>query len=196
MIRINLLPHRERKREALRKQIAILAGMTAFLGILIIVAVHVAIDSRINYQNARNNYLKQQIAILDAQQFAHPIDVIAQVTTTNDLLAMQEQLKSVYVDNLIKQYIVQIVDRTRSHADVYLGASPRGALAMYRTAQARAAVHGRDYVIPDDIKALARVTLGHRVIISPSARIKDSNANGILDEILRSTPVPGTKVRA
>ncbi|MCL4505880.1 MAG: MoxR family ATPase [Chloroflexi bacterium] len=139
---------------------------------------------------------EQQIAILDAQQFAHPIDVIAQVTTTNDLLAMQEQLKSVYVDNLIKQYIVQIVDRTRSHADVYLGASPRGALAMYRTAQARAAVHGRDYVIPDDIKALARVTLGHRVIISPSARIKDSNANSILDEILRSTPVPGTKVRA
>ncbi len=139
---------------------------------------------------------EQQIAILDAQQFAHPIDVIAQVTTTNDLLAMQEQLKSVYVDNLIKQYIVQIIDRTRIHADVYLGASPRGALALYRTAQARAAVHGRDYVIPDDIKALARVTLGHRVIISPSARIKDSNANSILDEILRSTPVPGTKVRA
>ena len=139
---------------------------------------------------------EQQIAILDAQQFAHPIDVIAQVTTTSDLLAMQEQLKSVYVDNLIKQYIVQIVDRTRSHADVYLGASPRGALAMYRTSQARAAVHGRDYVIPDDVKALARVTLGHRVIISPSARIKDSNANSILDEILRSTPVPGTKVRA
>ena len=139
---------------------------------------------------------EQQVAILDAQQFAHPIDSIAQVTTTGDLLAMQEQLKSVYVDTLIKQYIVQIVDRTRSHADVYLGASPRGALAMYRTSQARAALRNRDYVIPDDVKALARATLSHRIIISPSARIKDTNADGILEEILRNTPVPGTKVRA
>ncbi|HEY3291228.1 MAG TPA: MoxR family ATPase [Anaerolineae bacterium] len=139
---------------------------------------------------------EQQVAILDAQQFAHPIDSIAQVTTTGDLLAMQEQLKSVYVDNLIKQYIVQIVDRTRAHQDVYLGSSPRGALAMYRTSQARAALRNRDYVIPDDVKALARATLSHRIIISPSARIKDTNAGSILDEILRSTPVPGTKVRA
>ncbi len=138
---------------------------------------------------------EQQIAILDAQQYAHPIESIVQMTTTGDLLAMQEQLKSVYVDTLIKQYIVQIVDRTRSHADVYLGASPRGALALYRTSQARAAVRNRDYVIPDDVKALTGATLGHRIIISPSARVKDANAATILDEILRSTPVPGTKVR-
>ena len=137
----------------------------------------------------------QQIAILDAQQFAHPIDSLTQVTTTADLLAMQEQLKSVYVDQLIKQYIVQIVERTRSHPDVYLGASPRGALALYRTTQARAAVHGRDYVIPDDVKALTAVTLGHRIIISPAARIKNVDAGGILEEMLRTIPVPGTKVR-
>ena len=109
---------------------------------------------------------------------------------------MQEQLKSVYVDTLIKQYIVQIVDRTRSHPDVYLGASPRGALALYRTTQARAAVHGRDYVIPDDVKALAPSTLAHRIIISPAARIKDINPDSILEEMLSSTPVPGTKVKA
>ena len=138
---------------------------------------------------------EQQIAILDAQQYAHPIDTTAQVTTITDLLAMQEQLKAVYVDNLIKQYIVQLVDRTRSHPDVYLGASPRGALALYRTTQARAAVHGRDYVIPDDVKALAVATLGHRVIISPAARIKDVDSGNIIEEMLRSTPVPGTKVR-
>ena len=140
--------------------------------------------------------LEQQVAILDAQQYTHPIDTIAQVTTTEDLLAMQEQLKSVYVDNLIKQYIVQLVDRTRSHPDVYLGASPRGALALYRTGQARAAVHGRDYVIPDDVKALAHATLGHRIIISPSARIKDVDTHSILDDMLRTLPVPGTKVKA
>jgi MoxR-like ATPase len=107
---------------------------------------------------------------------------------------MQEQLKSVYVDDLIKQYIVDLVDRTRSHPDVYLGASPRGALALYRTTQARAAVHGRDYVIPDDVKALAHPTLGHRIIISPAARIKDVDADSILEEMLHNTPVPGTKV--
>ena len=108
---------------------------------------------------------------------------------------MQEQLKSVYVDQLIKQYIVQIVERTRSHPDVYLGASPRGALALYRTTQARAAVHGRDYVIPDDVKALTAATLSHRIIISPAARIKNVDAGGILEEMLRTIPVPGTKVR-
>jgi MoxR-like ATPase len=139
---------------------------------------------------------EQQIAILDAQQYAHPIDAIAQVTSTEELLAMQEQLKSVYVDALIKQYIVQIVDSTRSHADVYLGASPRGALALYRTTQARAAVHGRDYVIPDDVKALAHATLSHRIIISPAARIKDVDTDSILDDMLRTIPVPGTKVKA
>jgi MoxR-like ATPase len=138
---------------------------------------------------------EQQIAILDAQQYAHPIDATAQVTTIADLLGMQEQLKSVSVDNLIKQYIVQLVDRTRSHPDVYLGASPRGAMALYRTSQARAAVHGRDYVIPDDVKALAVATLGHRVIISPAARIKDVDPASILEDMLHTIPVPGTKVR-
>ncbi len=136
----------------------------------------------------------QLIAILDAQQYHHPIDDIAQVTSTTELLDMQEQLKSVYVDALIKQYIVELIDKTRSHPDVYLGASPRGALALYRTAQARAVTHGRDYVIPDDVKALAQPTLGHRVIISPAARIKDIDTGGILDELLRSIPVPGAKV--
>lgn len=137
---------------------------------------------------------EQLIAILDAQQYHHPIEDIAQVTSTSELLNMQEQLKSVYVDALIKQYIAELVDKTRSHPDVYLGASPRGALALYRTAQARAVTHGRDYVIPDDIKALAQPTLGHRVIISPAARIKDIDAGGILDELLRSIPVPGARV--
>jgi MoxR-like ATPase len=139
---------------------------------------------------------EQQVAILDAQQYAHPIESIAQVTTADNLLAMQEQLKSVYVDTLIKQYIVQLVDRTRSHPDVYLGASPRGAAALYRTTQARAAIHGRDYVIPDDVKALAPSTLAHRIIISPAARIKDVNPESILEEMLNTTPVPGTKVKA
>jgi MoxR-like ATPase len=138
---------------------------------------------------------EQLVAILDAQQYTHPIETITRVTTVEELLGMQEQLKGVYVDALIKQYIVAIVDATRAHPDVYLGASPRGALALYRTCQARAVAHGRDYVIPDDVKALAQSTLGHRIIISPAARIKDVDTGGILEELLRSIPVPGAKVK-
>jgi MoxR-like ATPase len=137
---------------------------------------------------------EQQVAILDAQQFDHPISRLAQVVEIHELARVQEQLKSVYADPLIKEYIVNLVDLTRSHPDVYLGASPRGALTLYRTAQARAALDGRDYVIPDDVKALVNATLAHRVIIAPAARIKGVNAPDVLDELLAKTPVPGARV--
>jgi MoxR-like ATPase len=138
---------------------------------------------------------EQEMAILDAQQFSHPIEKLGQVTTIEEVVAMQEALKSVYADKLIKEYIVTLVDATRHHPDVYLGASPRGALTLFRTAQARAAIHNRDYVIPDDVKALAPATLGHRIIISPAARLRGTVASDILDELLRTTPVPGARVK-
>jgi MoxR-like ATPase len=138
---------------------------------------------------------EQEMAILDAQQFSHPIEKLGQVTTIEEVVAMQEALKSVYADKLIKEYIVTLVDATRYHPDVYLGASPRGALTLFRTAQARAAIHSRDYVIPDDVKALAPATLGHRIIISPAARLRGTVASDILDELLRTTPVPGARVK-
>jgi MoxR-like ATPase len=138
---------------------------------------------------------EQEMAILDAQQFSHPIEKLGQVTTIEEVVAMQEALKSVYADKLIKEYIVTLVDATRHHPDVYLGASPRGALTLFRTAQARAAIHSRDYVIPDDVKALAPATLGHRIIISPAARLRGTVASDILDELLRTTPVPGARVK-
>jgi MoxR-like ATPase len=138
---------------------------------------------------------EQQIAILDAQQYAHPIESLAQVTDADELLRVQEQLKGVYADPLVKEYIVTIVDGTREHPDVYLGSSPRGALTLYRVAQARSALDNRDYVIPDDVKALAHSALAHRIIISPSARIKGINAHDILDEIISKIPVPGARVR-
>jgi len=138
---------------------------------------------------------EQEMAILDAQQLTHPIEKLKRVTTVEEVVAMQEALKSVYADKLIKEYIVALVDATRRHPDVYLGASPRGALTLFRTAQARAAIHGRDYVIPDDVKALAPATLSHRIIISPAARLKGIAAGHVLDELLRTTPVPGARVK-
>jgi MoxR-like ATPase len=135
-----------------------------------------------------------EIRVLDSQQYRHPVDTLEQVVSVEELLAAQEQIKEVYVDPLIKSYAVELVRQSRRHPDVYLGASPRGSLALYRTGRARAAVLGRDYVIPDDIKALAVSALAHRVIIGPAARIKDVSARSVIEEIVRGLPVPGAQV--
>mgnify|MGYP001824424629 CR=1 FL=1 len=137
-----------------------------------------------------------EITVLDRQQHAHPVSRLEQAVSAEELIRAQEQIKEVYLDDLVKEYIVKLVRATRKHPDVYLGASPRGSLALYKTGQARAAILGRDYVIPDDIKALGMVTLAHRLIISPSARIKNVDPLAVIQEILDSTPVPGARVRA
>jgi len=136
-----------------------------------------------------------EIKMLDDQQHIHPISRVEQVVSAAELLDAQEKVKDVYIDDLVKEYIVRLVKTTRKHPDVYLGASPRGSLALYKTGQARAAVLGRDYVLPDDVKALAMVTLTHRLIISPSARIKNVDPRSVIQEILDGTPVPGARVR-
>lgn len=136
----------------------------------------------------------QEIAILDAQQYDHPIHHLEQVITLEELMAAQEHVKQVYVSDLMKEYIVHLVGETRRHPDVYLGASPRGSLALYKTSRALAATLGRDFVIPDDIKALAVPTLAHRLILSPSARLKNVDQETIIQEILDSVPVPGSRV--
>ena len=139
---------------------------------------------------------EQEIDILDRQQFRHPIESVEQVVTLAELQAVQTAVKEIYIDNLVKEYIVEVVRRTREHPDVYLGSSSRGALALYRLGQARAAMFGRDYVLPDDIKALARTALGHRIIVGPAARIKDIDPDAIVQDILDKVPVPGGQVRA
>jgi len=136
-----------------------------------------------------------EIAILESQRYTHPVTEIEQVVPVADLLAAQEALKDVYVDRLIKQYIVDMIHQTRHHPDIYLGASPRGSLALYRTGQAWAAMQGRDYVLPDDVKKLAIPTLAHRLIASPAARLKDVTGETVMGEILDSLPVPGADVR-
>lgn len=138
--------------------------------------------------------LEEQMSMFDAQQYSHPLESLLPVTTLEELRQAQALLRMVYVDNLVKRYIAQLVEETRRHPDVYLGASPRGALMLYRTAQARAALNGRDYVIPDDVKALAVPTLGHRVIISPAARIKGVTSRDVIEHLLDTVPVPGGKV--
>ncbi len=137
---------------------------------------------------------QEEVAMLDSQQYQHPLIGITQVVSVEELLAAQRAVREIYLNLDIKNYIVSLVTMSRQHPDVYLGASPRGALALYRTAQARAAIVGREYVIPDDVKALAEATLAHRIIVGPNARIKDISASSIVQNILNMVSVPGATV--
>ena len=135
--------------------------------------------------------LDDEIDILERQQFTHPIAELAQVVSDVELIQAQEEIKGVYIAPQVKRYIVDLVRQTRQHPDVYLGASPRGSLALFRAGQARAIILGRDYVLPDDIKALVKPALGHRVILGPAARLRDLSADQVLDEVLSRVPVRG-----
>jgi MoxR-like ATPase len=140
--------------------------------------------------------LTDEISILNSQVTHHPIEDLDQIVSADELVEAQKAAKEIYVDDLIKEYIVLLATATRKHPDVYLGASPRGSLSLFKGARARAAIEGRNYVIPDDIKALTDFTFSHRLIISPSARIKNVDARTIVAEVLDSVPIPGTRVKA
>jgi MoxR-like ATPase len=135
--------------------------------------------------------LEDEIQVLDRQQRQHPIEELERVVSLDELLMAQKAVKEIYVAPMLRRYIVELSRQTRQHTDVYLGASPRGSLALFRTGQARAALKGRDYVLPDDVKALVPSALSHRLILGPAARLRDLNAEQILVEILDSVPVPG-----
>src|SRR5260221_14614584 len=111
--------------------------------------------------------LAEEITMLDMQKFKNPLKDLQQVVSLDELQGAQKAVRNVYLNEDMKRYILDIVTATRNQTDIYLGASPRGALALYRASQARAAIAGRDHVIPDDIKALAEVTLAHRVLMGP-----------------------------
>ena len=130
---------------------------------------------------------EEEIRILRNLRKRHPIEVIGQVVEGDDILALHDSVTDVHVDESLEAYILAIVQATRAHADLALGASPRGTLALYKTAQALAVIEGRDYAIPDDIKALAQVTLDHRLIVKPESELRGRTAGGILREILDET---------
>ncbi len=135
--------------------------------------------------------LKDELDILDGQQYLHPIEDLKSVFSVEDVFEAQQGLKSVHIAPPVKRYIVELVQRTREHEDVYLGASPRGSLGLFRAGQALAAIQGREFVTPDDIKSLADPILGHRLILAPGARLQNRNENNILDELLENVKVPG-----
>jgi len=135
-----------------------------------------------------------EMNILDTHQHHHPLDDLAQIMTAEELVHIQQQIRTIYVDPSIREYIVNIASVTRNHSNIYLGASPRGSLALFRASQALAAVRGRGYVIPDDVKLLAKPTLAHRIIVTPAARVRSISSTAVLEEILQSVPVPNAWV--
>ena len=117
----------------------------------------------------------------------HPIESIGQVVDGSELLGLTDVVSDVHVDESLERYILTIVRATRSHPDVALGASPRGSLALYKTAQALAALRDREYVVPDDVKTLVPLTLAHRLIVKSESQLRGRTAQAILAEILEQT---------
>jgi MoxR-like ATPase len=135
-----------------------------------------------------------EIAIMERQQYSHPIEELGPAASAADILALQEAVRNIYVDDLVKRYIASLVEATRHHPSIYLGASPRGSLGLFRTAQAHALLQGRDYVLPDDVKALAESVLAHRLIVSSTAQSADRSGKASIAELLETVPVPGTVI--
>ncbi|MDP2776158.1 MAG: MoxR family ATPase, partial [Anaerolineales bacterium] len=135
--------------------------------------------------------MADEIRVMDDQQLQHPLETLKPVVKLKEIQKAIDGVKRIYISPAIKKYIVELTTRTRQSADVYLGASPRGSLSLARAGQARAALLGRGFVLPDDIKALAVSVLAHRMIVSPAARMRDLSSDRIVHEVILATPVPG-----
>ena len=133
----------------------------------------------------------EEIAIIERQEQTHPIDSLGAVTTPEDIRHLQQAAKSVYVDQLVRQYVVSLTEATRRHSEVTLGASPRASLGLFRATRALALVQDRDYVIPDDVKLLASSVIAHRLVLSSSARMRGVHSTDVVDDLLRTVPIPG-----
>ncbi len=136
---------------------------------------------------------RQERDVLTRLEREHPLGLIEAVVDAATVVAAQERTKEVFVHDDIKDYIVRLVERTRRHPDVQLGASPRGSLSLFRASRALAAVRGRNYVVPDDVKELARPVLAHRLLIRPEAHLQGIGPDQVLDDILRQTGVPAER---
>ncbi len=132
---------------------------------------------------------QEERQILTNLRREHPISQLEKVVSDSDLLTLQHQIWDVHVDETLQEYIVTLAAATRAHPDLALGISPRGSLALFKAAQALAAVRGRDHVLPDDIKYLVPATMAHRLIVRPEAQLRGRGASAILNDVLQNTPL-------
>ena len=137
--------------------------------------------------------LEEEGKMLQRMQQGHPIDDLQPVAKAEDILAAQAAIRNVHVDDKVRNYILQIVHGTRSHEDVLLGGSPRASIGLYRTGQALAAIGGRDFVLPDDIKRMAHPVLAHRMILKPESRLRKRTPALIVQDVVGDVAVPVLK---
>lgn len=144
------------------------------------------------FMKVRLGYLssEQETQLLDRDKVESPFEELQPVVDPSELRSAQRQCRQVYVKPALKQYIVRLIQKTRSHREIALGASTRGTLNLFHGVQARAAVLGRSFVQPDDVKALAEPVLGHRIILRPNAEMQGTTASRILSQLLEHEPVP------
>jgi len=134
--------------------------------------------------------LDEELKMLDMLQRRHPVDDVQPVVAAEELVAAQRATREVHVDEKVRRYLTQIVHQTRACEDLSLGASPRASIALFRCAQALAAVSGRNYVLPDDVKKIAPPVLTHRVIVRPESRLRKMTAAAIVEDLIEDVPVP------
>jgi MoxR-like ATPase len=137
----------------------------------------------------------QEVAIMDRREHGDPIDSLKPVCTPGDITNLQRQTDEVFIDALVKQYIVELSNATRLHPEAALGVSPRASINLMKGGKAYAMLHERDYVVPDDIKAIAVPTLAHRVLLTPSARMRGVTQETVIKDVLNQASVPGASVR-
>ena len=135
--------------------------------------------------------IKEEVSIMDDRERLDPINQLEPVCSAADIVELQKVSEEIYIDDVIKKYIVEISHNTRRHTDVALGVSPRASISMMKAGKSIALVMGRDYVIPDDIKNIVPPVLSHRVLLTPSARMRNVNQYGVIQEVLDNIPVPG-----
>lgn len=134
--------------------------------------------------------LEEESKMLLRQQKGHPIDEIGPVVTAQDVLNVQEAIRTIHVDDKIRRYVLEIIQGTREHDEIALGGSPRASIALFRTAQAWAAIHGRDFVLPDDVKRMCLHVLGHRIILKPESRLRKLTALSVINDVVADVKVP------
>jgi len=133
--------------------------------------------------------LEEEKGLLLHLRRQHPVETLQPVSDGAQILPLTEQVWDVHVDDTVRDYMVRLVQATRRHPDLMLGASPRGSLALFKTSQALAALRGRAYVLPDDVKLLAPLALAHRCIVRPESALRGRSAALIVQEILAETPL-------
>jgi MoxR-like ATPase len=134
-----------------------------------------------------------EIRIIDSQRIQHPVDSLGVVASADEVREAQEVVKGIFVHEQVQRYVVSLVYATRKHDDVILGASPRASLDLFRSSQALALLRSRDYVVPDDVKELAAVVMGHRVIVAPAVRMRGVDGRQIVEDVVEQVTVPGAR---